>query len=69
MQVTHQISSIAVIEANARLAATKYDNVNDACPYPFGTVSAFVFCNAFNAAKTVAKAVTLSTPEATPCPK
>lgn len=65
MQVTQTVSTIASIEAAARLAATKYDNVNEACPYPFGTVSAFVFCNAFNAAK----AATTSTPEATPCPK
>lgn len=65
VQITQQVSSIAVIEANARLAATKYSNVNEACPYPFGTVSAFIFCNAFNAAK----AATTSTPEATPCQK
>ena len=61
--------SIAKIEAEAQQAAAKYGDVIEACPYPFGSPSAFVFCNAFKAAKTAAKAVTPSTVKATPCPK
>jgi len=37
--------------AEAQKAAWLYDDINDACPYPFGTVAAATFRAAFNAAK------------------
>ena len=37
--------------AEAQKAAWLYDDINDACPYPFGTVAAATFRVAFDAAK------------------
>jgi hypothetical protein len=37
--------------AEAQKAAWLYDDINDACPYPFGTVAAATFRAAFEAAK------------------
>lgn len=37
--------------AEAQKAAWLYDDINDACPYPFGTVAAATFRAAFDAAK------------------
>ena len=51
MNVTTQIHSINRIEAEAKAAALRYNDINDACPYPFGTTAAFVFKNAFNEAR------------------
>ena len=39
------------IEAEAQKAAWLYDDINDACPYPFGTPAAATFRAAFEAAK------------------
>lgn len=44
------IISIDRIEAQARQAAALYSDINDACPYPFGTEAARVFARAFRAA-------------------
>lgn len=41
------IISIQQIEAEARKAATEYDNVNDACPYSFYTEAGRTFRHAF----------------------
>lgn len=37
------ITSRANIERQARAAAKTYDNVNDACPYPFATDAGQLF--------------------------
>lgn len=50
MNINHQIHSIDRIAAEAKAAALRYNDINDACPYPFGSVAAFVFKQAFNAA-------------------
>lgn len=42
-----QIKSIAAINAEAKCAALKYSDINDACPYPFGSDSAHAFKAAF----------------------
>lgn len=42
------IVSIEAIDKLAKQAATRYTNVNEACPYPFGTQAANVFCKKFN---------------------
>lgn len=42
------IVSIDAIDKLAKQAAAQYTTVNDACPYPFGTHAATVFCKKFN---------------------
>ena len=42
-----QIKPIAAIEAEARAAAAKHDNVNDACPYSFYTEAGRTYKRAF----------------------
>lgn len=49
--MTEPIISRAAIEAKARAAAKTYDNVNDACPYPFATEAGKVFKAEFNRAR------------------
>ena len=44
-----QIKPIAAIQREAKAAALKYSDINDACPYPFGSDSAHAFKAAFNA--------------------
>lgn len=39
------------ITAEAQTAAWMYDTLLQACPYPFGSLAAQVFTDAFNAAK------------------
>lgn len=41
--MSESITSRARIERQARAAAKTYDNVNDACPYPFGLESGQLF--------------------------
>ena len=41
------------IRAEAQKAAFFYETVNDACPYPFGTVQAVAFKDAFIAARQI----------------
>lgn len=41
--MTEPIVSRERIEREARAAAKTYDQVNDACPYPFGTQAGQVF--------------------------
>jgi len=45
------INTRARIQAQARQAALKYADVNQACPYPFHTVAADVFKAAFSIAR------------------
>lgn len=47
----HNIYSIDKIEREARTAALTYATVNEACPYPFGSIAAGVFKQAFLAAR------------------
>lgn len=44
-----QIRPIATIELEAKEAALKYSDINDACPYPWGSDAAHAFKAAFNA--------------------
>lgn len=39
------------LRAEARQAAAKYTNINDACPYPWGTPAAIEFKREFMAAR------------------
>lgn len=45
--MTEPIVSRASVEAKARAAAKTYDNVNDACPYPFATQAGQLFSAEF----------------------
>lgn len=45
--MTHPIISIERIKKQAKEAAQKYANVNDACPYPFQSEAGRVFKEAF----------------------
>lgn len=45
--MTEPIVSIDAIKTQAREAAAKYTDVNDACPYPFGTAAGRVFKEEF----------------------
>lgn len=42
-----EIVSRYAIEARARELAAVYDNLVDACPYPFGSPAALAFAEAF----------------------
>lgn len=59
------IVSIERIEAEARKAATEYDDINDACPYSFYTEAGRTFRRVFMAErlKTVAHQPAHSQPE------
>lgn len=63
MKITTTFNRIDYIEAKAVQAAQKYTNINDACPYPFGSTSALIFRLAF--AKALAKSII--TPPAREC--
>jgi len=43
----------AAIITEAQKAAFFYDDINDACPYPWGSLAAVVFKNAFQAARQI----------------
>jgi hypothetical protein len=45
--MAHEIISIERVEREAKVAAQKYANVNDACPYAFHTEAGRVFKAAF----------------------
>ena len=55
MKPINHTPTIADYEAQIRAEAIKatlvHSDVNQACPYPFGTGEAFVFCAAFNIEK------------------
>lgn len=55
MKPINHTPTIADYEAQIRAEAIKatlaHSDVNQACPYPFGTGEAFVFCAAFNTEK------------------
>lgn len=48
--MTEPIVSRELIESQALKAAETYDDVNDACPYPFGTEAGRLFKATFNEA-------------------
>lgn len=65
------IHSIAAIERRAREEAARHSDINDACPYPWGTPAAEAFKKEFHAERariTSKKASTATTTESTPCP-
>ena len=49
------------IRAEAQKAAWQYDHIDDACPYPFGTVAGVMFKEAFLAAQAQQRAATTHT--------
>lgn len=49
--MSEPIVSIEKIKREAQAAALVYHDVNDACPYPFGTAAATEFKRAFMAAR------------------
>lgn len=48
------------LERDARAAAKTYDNINDACPYPFGTDAARTFADEFKRARAIINAANYS---------
>ena len=55
-----QIISRERVEREARAAAHTYDNVNDACPYPFGEDSGHTFAAEFKRARAIINAANYS---------
>ena len=49
------------IRAEAQKAAWEFDTLDDACPYPFGTVAGVMFKEAFLAAQQQQRAATATT--------
>ncbi len=47
----HPIISIDRIQREAKAAAVTYSDINDACPYPFGSDAAHAFSSAFKDAR------------------
>jgi len=45
--MAHEVIPIERIQQQAKTAAQKYANVNDACPYPFQSAAGQVFKEAF----------------------
>lgn len=58
--MTEPIVSRARIEEKARAAAKTYDDVNDACPYPFATDAGQLFKAEFLRARAVLAAADYS---------
>jgi len=52
----HEITRLDRIKAEARQAATRYSDINLACPYPWGTGAANEFKREFEAARAVIEA-------------
>lgn len=63
-----QIISRESLEAKARTAAKTYDNINDACPYPFGTDAAHIFSAEFKRARAIINAANYSNTNVGPAP-
>ena len=57
------------LEREARAAAKTYDNINDACPYPFGTDAAHQFTAEFKRARAVINAANYSNTNVPTAPK
>lgn len=49
------------IRAEAQKAAWQYDHIDDACPYPFGSLAGVIFKEAFLAAQQQQRAATATT--------
>lgn len=49
--MAHEVIPIARIQREARESAQRFANVNDACPYPFGSDAGRVFKEAFYIAR------------------
>ena len=52
----NEVIPLERIEREARAAARHYSNVNDACPYPFGSDAGHAFSHYFRQALTAAQA-------------
>ena len=61
--MSNQVIPLSRIEAEARAAALKHSDVNDACPYPFFSDAGHAFSQYFKLARAEAQA--LQEPEAT----
>lgn len=46
-----EVTSLQRIQLEARQAAARYSDVNDACPYPWGSSAAIAFKREFLAAR------------------
>ncbi|KQM68799.1 hypothetical protein [Xylophilus sp. Leaf220] len=46
-----EVIPLARIQREAQAAATRYSDLNAACPYPFGSDAAHAFCAEFNQAR------------------
>lgn len=69
--MSESIVSRELVERQARSAAKTYDNVNDACPYPFASVAGQLFKAEFIRARAELAAsdysnTTIPTAKATP---
>lgn len=53
---------LEMIKSEAQKAAWNYDNVNDACPYPFATLAGATFKQAFLAAQAAQAQALTATP-------
>jgi hypothetical protein len=51
--MSEAIVSLEAIKAQAREAAGKFTNVNDACPYPFASAAGQAFKEEFNWVRSV----------------
>ena len=52
------------VRIEAQKAAWQYDNLNDACPYPFASVAGATFKEAFLTAQAIQRALLAKTPQA-----
>ena len=55
-----QIISRERLEREARAAAKTYSDINDACPYPFGTDAGRIFADEFKRARAIINAANYS---------
>jgi len=51
--MTEPIVSLDIIKTQAREAAAKFTDVNDACPYPFASAAGRAFKEEFNWVRSV----------------
>lgn len=57
------------LERDARAAAKTYSDINDACPYPFGTDAARIFADEFKRARAVINLANYSNTNVPPAAK
>lgn len=60
--MTHTVTSLVRIEREAKAAAKLSGDINDHCPYPFGSDAAHAFKGYFNTARQQGKSDLATTP-------